>query len=82
MAIALLWGFVIACLVDPTEIILVERQLEDVDLPQHRLVVHRCLRTCPLSSLEPPFFSDANRHVTDRGFLENVGVKFPKKARN
>ena len=35
----------------------------------------------PLSSLEPRFSSDANRHVTDHGFLENVGVKF-QKARN
>ena len=55
-------------------------KLEDVDL-RNTSWLFIATSYVPLSSLELRFSSDANRHVTDHGFLENVGVKF-RKARN
>ena len=83
MAIALLWGFVIACLVDPAEM--------SVELGSWKTWISRntgwlfiaAFVRAPLSSLEPRFSSDANRHVTDRGFpVSKTSASNFKKARN
>lgn len=81
MAIALLWGFVIACLVDPTEM--------SVELNSWKTWISRntgwlfiaAFVRAPLSSLEPRFSSDANRHVTPR-FSRKRRRQISKKARN
>ena len=67
MAIALLWGFVIACLADPTEM--------STELGSWKTWISRntgwlfiaAFVRAPLES-RTPFFLDANRHVTDHGF--------------
>ena len=67
LAIALLWGFVIAALADPKEM--------DAELGSWKTWVSRntgwlfiaAFVRAPLES-RTPFFLDANRHVTDHGF--------------
>ena len=67
LAIALLWGFVIACLADPTEM--------STELGSWKTWISRntgwlfiaAFVRAPLES-RTPFFLDANRHVTDHGF--------------
>lgn len=67
LAIALLWGFVIACLADPTEM--------SAELGSWKTWISRntgwlfiaAFVRAPLES-RTPFFLDANRHVTDHGF--------------